>query len=242
MTFSITARCARTGHMGVAVASRFFAAGAVVPQLRAGAAVASQAFVNPLWGIELADRMNAGEAPSQVLQELVARDDGAAQRQAHAVNAKGVPAAFTGGDCVDWAGHLHSDSVSVAGNMLVGPRTVAEMLRVFKKTDGNPLPMRLLLAMQAGEAAGGDKRGRQSACLRVHQARGFPVDRHPLRRRRGPVGRAGTAAGRGRRALPAHGGLHPHQRQFFQPCRPAQARGADCQGRRGADSGRAGVT
>ncbi len=185
MTYSIVARDPATGQLGVAVASRFFAVGALVPHIRGGkCAVATQAFVNPLWGIEAADRMAAGEAASKVLADLVARDGGVAQRQAHMIDASGSSAAHTGASCVDWCGHLVGDGVSVAGNMLSGEAVIAETLAAYEAHMETPFVDRLLTAMEAGEAAGGDKRGRQSAALRIHRTEDYPwldirADDHP---------------------------------------------------------------
>ena len=175
MTYSIVARDPATGQYGVAVASRFFAAGALVPHIRGGkCAVATQAFVNPLWGIEAATRMAAGEAAADVLADLVARDGGERQRQAHMIDAEGRSAAHTGADCVDWCGHVIGDGVSVAGNMLAGEAVIAETLAAYQAHMDLPFIDRLLTAMEAGEAAGGDKRGKQSAALRVHRTEDYP--------------------------------------------------------------------
>lgn len=185
MTYSIVARDPGTGFYGVAVASRFFAVGALVPHVRGGkCAVATQAFVNPLWGVEAADRMAQGEAAADVLADLVARDGGQAQRQAHMIDSAGRSAAHTGADCVDWAGHLIGDGVSVAGNMLAGEGVIAETLRAYEANMHMPFAERLMTAMEAGEAAGGDKRGRQSAALRIHRTEDYPwidirADDHP---------------------------------------------------------------
>ena len=175
MTYSIVARDPETGMLGVAVASRFFAVGAVVPHVRGGkGAVATQAFVNPLWGLEGADRLAAGESAEAVIADLASRDAGQAQRQAHMIDAAGRSAAHTGAECIDWCGHLIGEGVSVAGNMLAGPEVIADTLTAFE--DGADLPFagRLLRAMRAGEDAGGDKRGRQSACLVIHRDQDYP--------------------------------------------------------------------
>lgn len=175
MTWSIVARDPETGAIGVAVASRFFAVGALVPHVRPGkAGVATQAFINPLWGIEAADRMARGEGAAEVLADLVARDGGQAMRQAHLLDTAGRSAAHTGANCVDWAGHLIGEGVSVAGNMLAGPAVVAETLKSYQAHAGLPFAERLMTAMEAGEAAGGDKRGRQSAALRIHHDQDYP--------------------------------------------------------------------
>ena len=175
MTYSIVARDPDTGHLGVAVASRFFAVGALVPHIRSGkCAVATQAFVNPVMGIEAADRMAAGEGTGAVLADLVGRDRGGSQRQIHMIDAAGVSAAHTGSECVEWCGHLVDDGVSVAGNMLSGEAVVAGALAAYKSNMGLPFAERLMAAMEAGEAAGGDKRGRQSAALVVHRGEAYP--------------------------------------------------------------------
>lgn len=166
MTWSIVASDPATGHLGVAVASRFFAVGGIVPHVRSGVgAVATQAFVNPLYGVDGLAALAAGREPRAIVADLTARDEGRDQRQMHLVDATGRNAAFTGAKCVDWAGHLVEDDISVAGNMLAGPQVVAETMATYRKAASKPFAERLLEAMQAGEDAGGDKRGRQSAAL-----------------------------------------------------------------------------
>lgn len=170
MTYSIVARDPETGHFGVAVTSRFFAAGAIVPHLRPGkCAVASQSYVNPVAGHEAADRIAAGEAPDAVLADIVARDTGEARRQIHMVDHGNRIAQHTGAECIDWCGHVSGPGISVAGNMLSGPEVVADALAAYLDNPALPLADRLLTAMEAGEAAGGDKRGRQSAGLIVNR-------------------------------------------------------------------------
>jgi uncharacterized Ntn-hydrolase superfamily protein len=170
VTWSIVARDPANGHLGVAVASRFFAVGGIVPPIRGGVgAIATQAFVNPLNGVDGLTALAAGKAPQKILAELAARDEGRDQRQFHLIDAKGRNAAFTGARCIDWAGHLVDDGVSVAGNMLAGPQVAAETLATYRKAGSKPLVERLLEAMQAGEHAGGDKRGKQSAALVVYR-------------------------------------------------------------------------
>ncbi|MEX0339084.1 MAG: DUF1028 domain-containing protein [Arenibacterium sp.] len=185
MTYSIVARDPDTGHFGVAVASRFFAAGALVPHLRGGkCAIATQAFVSPIWGMEAADRLAIGENPTDVVADLVARDDGQTIRQIHMVDANGHVAAHTGADCVDWCGHVAGDAVSVAGNMLAGKAVIADTLRAYQNNMGQAFAERLMTAMEAGQAAGGDKRGTQSAALVIHRSEDYPwlslrADDHP---------------------------------------------------------------
>ncbi len=170
MTWSIVAREPETGNLAIAVATRFFAVGSIVPHIRGGiGAVATQAFANPLYGIDGLAMLAAGHTPGEIVETLSARDEGREQRQFHLIDGKGNNAAFTGAKCIDWAGHLVDDNVSVAGNMLAGPQVIAETLATFKKTEGKPLAERLLEAMRAGEYAGGDKRGKQSAALVIYR-------------------------------------------------------------------------
>lgn len=174
MTYSIVARDPESGDFGIAVASRFFAVGALVPHIRGGkCAVATQAFVNPLWGVEAADRLANGEAAPDVMADLIARDAGQAQRQAHMIDAAGRIAAHTGAECIDWCGHVSGDGVSVAGNMLAGEAVITETLAAFLANPGLPFAERLMTAMEAGEVAGGDKRGKQSAALRIHRGEDY---------------------------------------------------------------------
>lgn len=170
MTYSIVARDAATGQLGIAVASRFFAVGCAVPFIRGRVgAVATQAFVNPTYGPDGLRLIEAGAPPEAIVPILTGRDDGHANRQFHLIDAQGRNAAFTGANCVDWCGHLVDDGVSVAGNMLEGPAVIAETLAAYQAAADKPLAERLLIAMQAGEDAGGDKRGKQSACLVIYR-------------------------------------------------------------------------
>ncbi|WP_370159583.1 DUF1028 domain-containing protein [Limimaricola soesokkakensis] len=173
MTYSIIAHDPRTAEIGVAVASRFFACGAAVPYLGARCAVATQAFVNPIWGVEGRARLATGESAETVLADLVARDEGRAIRQCHMMDAQGRFAAHTGASCVDWAGHLVGARHSVAGNMLVSGEVIEACFSAYLRTEGT-MAERLLAAMEAGEAAGGDKRGRQAAGLTVHRGQDYP--------------------------------------------------------------------
>ncbi len=175
MTYSIVARDAETGAYGVAVASRFFAVGALVPQLRGGVgAIATQAFVNPLSGTDGIGLLAAGRSADDVLKAMTERDAGRQHRQLHLIDGQGRSAAFTGDQCIDWAGHLAGEGISVAGNMLAGPQVVAETLRAYQEGAALPFVERLLTAMEAGEAAGGDKRGKQSAALKIVHGEAYP--------------------------------------------------------------------
>lgn len=184
MTWSILARDA-DGRLGVAIASRFFAVGALCVHTRRGVgALCTQALMNPLYGPLGLDLMAQGESPSSTANRLTQADAGQAQRQLHLLPAQGMPYAHTGADCIDWCGHVAGEDFSVAGNMLAGRQVVEETARIFLATAGQPLARRLLAAMQAGEAAGGDKRGKQGAALRIHADEDYPqldlrVDDHP---------------------------------------------------------------
>ncbi len=174
MTWSIVARD-DDGGFGVAIASRFFAVGALcVHTRRAVGALSTQALLNPLYGPQAIELLAAGVAPQDVVQRLTAADEGRAQRQLHVVAASGRPAAWTGEHCVEWCGHAVHDDFSVAGNMLAGPQVLEATVATFAATRGRPLGERLLAAMAAGDAAGGDKRGKQAAALRLHGDDDYP--------------------------------------------------------------------
>ncbi len=174
MTWSILARD-DNGSFGVAIASRFFAVGALCVHTRQGVgALSTQALMNPLYGPGGIELLAIGQSPLQVVAALVEADPGRDQRQLHVLGASGVGAAYTGATCVDWCGHLVENDFSVAGNMLAGPDVVSASAEAFVKNRSQPLAERLLSAMAAGEAAGGDKRGKQSAALRIHGAEIYP--------------------------------------------------------------------
>lgn len=152
----------------MAVASRFLAVGAVVPFAAAGVgAVATQSFANTTYGPKGLRLLRRGLSPRQALRELTQRDPGRAERQAGIVDARGRAATFTGADCMPWAGGITGRGFAVQGNILVGRKTVRAMAQVFRASAGRPLTDRLVAALAAGEKAGGDRRGRQSAALRV---------------------------------------------------------------------------
>lgn len=188
MTWSILARDA-DGTFGLAIASRFFAVGALCLHARRGVgALSTQALMNPLYGPAGIDALAAGSTPAEVAAMLSASDDGREHRQLHLIGASGAPFAFTGAACIDWCGHRVDTDFSVAGNMLAGPGVIEETARAFRASAHAPRPMalaeRLIVAMQAGEAAGGDKRGRQGAALRIQAQEDYPaldlrVDDHP---------------------------------------------------------------
>jgi uncharacterized Ntn-hydrolase superfamily protein len=174
MTWSILARD-ETGRFGVAIASRFFAVGALTVHTRRGVgALSTQALLNPLYGPRGMDLLGEGRSPQQVIDALVAADAGREQRQVHVLPAAGRPAAWTGSACIAWCGHHLGEDFSVAGNMLAGPQVVEATAEAFRSTRGKDLAERLLAALAAGEAAGGDKRGKQAAALRIHADEDYP--------------------------------------------------------------------
>jgi uncharacterized Ntn-hydrolase superfamily protein len=169
MTWSIIARDPATGHFGIAVATRFFAVGARVPHIAPHiGAVATQALVNPYYGIDGLTLLRAGKTPREALDLLKAGDSGRASRQVHIMDAAGRIASFTGAECVDWCGHVEGDGFSIAGNMLAGASVLDDTAAAFIAKASLPFARRLIAAMRAGEAAGGDKRGKQSAALLIH--------------------------------------------------------------------------
>jgi uncharacterized Ntn-hydrolase superfamily protein len=166
MTWSIIARDPLTGQTGIAVATRFFAVGARVPHIAPGiGGIATQALVNPYYGIDGVKLLREGREPREVVDTLLAADDGREARQLHVMDIKGRIAAHTGTECVHWCGHLRGDGFSLAGNMLAGAAVLDDTAQAFVANASLPFAQRLIVAMKAGEAAGGDKRGKQSAAL-----------------------------------------------------------------------------
>jgi uncharacterized Ntn-hydrolase superfamily protein len=184
MTWSIVARDA-SGALGVAVASRFFAVGALCPAVLAGhGALSTQALINPLYAKRGLAALAAGRDAAATLRTLLEADAGRDVRQVHVVDAAGRSAAHTGIGCIEWCGHHAGAGFSVAGNMLAGPQVVDETVRAWTVGAALPFAERLIEALAAGEAAGGDKRGKQAAALLVHTTEDYPflslrVDDHP---------------------------------------------------------------
>jgi uncharacterized Ntn-hydrolase superfamily protein len=169
MTWSIIARDNATGQFGIAVATRFFAVGARVPYIAAGiGAIATQALVNPYYGIDGLKLLREGREPGDIIKTLIAADSGHASRQLHIMDASGCIASHTGADCVDWCGHVEGKGFSIAGNMLAGAAVLDDTAVAYVENEKMPFARRLIAAMRAGEAAGGDKRGKQSATLLIH--------------------------------------------------------------------------
>ena len=189
MTWSIVAYDPDAGAFAVAVATRAFAVGASCPFVRAGVgAVSTQSLTNRYLGPAILDAMARGLGPAAAIEGALAGDLGRGIRQVHAVDRYGRTAAWTGGNCVTWCGSVSAGGISVAGNMLTGQPVVAATLAAWNAAGGSPMPDRLMVAMEAGEAAGGDRRGKQSAAMTMATTEDFPdldlrVDDHaePLR-------------------------------------------------------------
>jgi uncharacterized Ntn-hydrolase superfamily protein len=185
MTFSVVARCPRTGMLGVGTSSKALAAGAAVPYCRAGVgAVASQSFVNPYLGIDGLTFLEQGLIAERALERLAEIDQGRDLRQVAIVDRDGNTAAYTGAKCIDWAGQLEGGGYVCLGNILAGEKVVKAMARAFETSEEEALPERLLRALAAGQTAGGDRRGRQSAGIHVVHTEEYPycdlrVDDHP---------------------------------------------------------------
>lgn len=175
MTWSIIARDA-SGAFGVAVASKFFAVGALCPHGRSGVgALATQALLNPLFVAPALAAMARGEHPADIIQTLTDADEGRDHRQLHLIDQANRSAAYTGAACIDWCGHRAGDGFSVAGNMLAGPQVIDSTAKFYQDHPQLDFAQRLILALQAGEAAGGDKRGKQGAAVLVYTTEDYPA-------------------------------------------------------------------
>jgi uncharacterized Ntn-hydrolase superfamily protein len=172
VTFSIAASDPAASQVGIAVASKFLAVGAVVPWARAGVgAVATQAAANVSYGPKGLELLAGGATPTEAIDRVTGEDDGRDQRQLGIVDARGASATFTGTQCMDWAGGRRGEGYAAQGNILAGAAVVDALAETFEGARGS-LAERLLSALAAGDAAGGDRRGRQSAALLVCQPRG----------------------------------------------------------------------
>jgi uncharacterized Ntn-hydrolase superfamily protein len=175
VTWSIIARDAQTGKFGIAVATRFFAVGALVPYTEAAAgAIASQALINPFFGVNGLKFLHDGLSAVETLSKLVASDDGREHRQVHVMDAAGNTAIHTGACCIDWCGGVCQPHLSVAGNMLANAGVIAATAAAYHAHSNVPFARRLIAALKAGEAAGGDKRGKQSAALVIQGDERWP--------------------------------------------------------------------
>ena len=189
-TFSIVAYDPATGDLGIAVESKFLGVGAVVPWAKAGVgAIATQSWANTSYGPTGLELLAQGQAPDEVVAAITGTDEHRAQRQVGIVDAKGRAATFTGGECFAWCGGVTGPNYACQGNILVSEATVQAMARTFEATSGG-LWDRLVAALAAGQTAGGDSRGQQSAALLVVRDKGgyagfndrfidLRVDEHP---------------------------------------------------------------
>lgn len=172
MTFSIVARDPENGDMGVAVASKFLAAGSVVSHARADiGAIATQALANFSYGPQGLELLSEGLSARETIDRLTAADEGRDQRQLGIVDASGRAATYTGGACIDWAGGRTAEGVAAQGNILVGPSVVDAMIDAYL-APGLPFPERLVASLKAADDRGGDRRGRQSAAVLVKRENG----------------------------------------------------------------------
>ena len=175
MTWSIIARDSATGQIGIAVATRFFAVGALVPYIAAGfGGIATQALVNPYYGIDGVNLLREGRSPEDIVESLIAADGGRDSRQLHIMDALGRVACHTGRECIDWCGHVAGSGFSIAGNMLASARVLDDTAMAYGENQSQPFAQRLIAAMRSGEAAGGDKRSKQSAALLIHGEEEWP--------------------------------------------------------------------
>jgi len=185
MTWSIVAHDPNTDAFAVAIATKAFAVGASCPFVRAGVgAVSTQSMTNRYLGPAVLDAMARGLPPAAAIEGALAGDEGRGIRQVHAVDRHGRTAAWTGANCVEWCGSVAAGGISVAGNMLAGEATITATLTAWKARPDMPMPDRLMAAIEAGEAAGGDRRGKQSAAMVIATTEDFPdlnlrVDDHP---------------------------------------------------------------
>ncbi|MFB0487915.1 putative Ntn-hydrolase superfamily protein [Methylobacterium sp. OAE515] len=175
-TFSIAARCSRTGQLGVAVASAVPAVGSLCPYIRAGiGAVTTQSWGNPYLAARILDGLADGQAPDAALAASLATDDRPDLRQLGLVDARGTGAAWTGAGCTQAAGHRTGPGYAVQGNMLAAPGVIDAMELAFTNSAGCDLDERLMRTLEAGDAAGGDRRGKQSAALRIVAGEDYPL-------------------------------------------------------------------
>lgn len=175
-TFSVAAHCARTGHLGVAVSTAVPAVGSICSFVFPGVgAIATQSWVNPYLGIDGLELLKQGLSAQETLDRLIAADSGRAVRQLGVVDARGGVAQHSGADCTTWFGQRHGAGFAVQGNMLTGPEVLDAMAEVMSASAPEPLHARLMACLEAGQAAGGDKRGKQSASLRIFAREEYPL-------------------------------------------------------------------
>lgn len=186
-TFSIAGRCERTGQLGVAVSTADVGAGRLVTWARAGVgAVATQSWPSLYLAIDALYAMESGASAAEAMDKVLQGDPGRGVRQLGVVDARGGSASFSGDDCTEWYGEISGPNFAAQGNMLIRGETVSALAESFQSTEGSDLDLaeRLMRALEAGQAGGGDKRGRQCAALLVVDREEYPlwdlrVDEHP---------------------------------------------------------------
>ena len=187
-TFSIAARCSRTGQLGVAVSTAVPGVGSMCPFGEAATgAISTQSWVNPYLGIDGLKLLRAGQTAQQALDTLMEADPGRDLRQIGIVDTKGNAAAWTGQKCTGWCGHITGSDFAIQGNMLVGEATLTAMVQAFEASTMLHLADRLVGVLEAGQMAGGDKRGRQSASLLVYDVEEYPLLRLSVEDNEQPV-------------------------------------------------------
>jgi len=175
-TFSVVARCARSEQLGVAVSSAVPAVGSICPFIKSGVgAVSTQSWVNPYLALEALRLIEAGRAAQQALDVVLADDEAKDLRQIGVVDHRGESGAWSGKQCTAWFGHVTAENFAIQGNMLTGADVIESMADAMRASESLDLAERLMLALEAGDATGGDKRGRQSAALRVHEREDYPL-------------------------------------------------------------------
>lgn len=175
-TFSVAARCPRSGQLGVAISTALPAVGGYCSFIEPGVgAVATQSWTNPYLAVDALAALKAGATAQEALEAVLAGDEERDLRQLGLADAAGATAVWTGGACTAWAGHLQGAGYSVQGNMLVGAETVEAMARAMEARQQEALADRLVAALQAGQDAGGDKRGKQSAAVKLYGAEAYPL-------------------------------------------------------------------
>ncbi len=171
-TFSLAGFDPETGELGIAVQSKFLAAGAIVPHIKFGVgAVATQALANPAYGPRGLELLERGLSPQETVEQLIQEDEASDQRQVGIIDADGRSATFTGKNCLEWAGGTAGENFAAQGNILVNRETVTALAETFQNEQGR-LADRLLAALEAADRAGGDRRGKQSAALLVYKEKG----------------------------------------------------------------------
>ncbi len=167
-TFSIVAKDGNTGEMAVGVQSHWFSVGTAVPWGEAGVGVvATQAFVNKSYGVKGLELMKAGKTAPDALKELLAKDDGREVRQVAMIDVNGNVESYTGKNCIDYASNIVGKNFSVQSNMMLNNKVCPAMVKAYEASEGKPLAERVLAALQAAQAVGGDIRGKQSAAILV---------------------------------------------------------------------------